>query len=201
MTDLRQQTIDVYQNTAESISTRFRGIGGRTKYVERAFELAGNPSDARVFEIGCGDGRDAKVIVDKCAWYLGMDASSEMIKLARQYVPNAIFEVGDAVDFEYPDNVHIVFAFASLLHLNPEELGVVFGKIYTALSINGIVYISTKWASSYETVLQDDQYGKRLFHLYNADIIAKLAGDRFDVVFSERVSLRSEWLEIALQKR
>ncbi len=53
-----QQNIKVYNQSAQAMSEYFSGIGSRTEDIERGIALAGNPSEPRIVEIGCGDGRD-----------------------------------------------------------------------------------------------------------------------------------------------
>src|SRR5580765_3199784 len=115
--DLRQITVNTYNQSAEKFVEYFAGIGSREEDINRAFELAGHPQNPSVLELGCGDGRDAKVILERTNRYRGTDISEAFISLARQNVPNGRFEVADMVDDTYSEELDIVFAFASLLHL------------------------------------------------------------------------------------
>lgn len=201
MTDLRKQTIDTYNTSAKELAEYFRGIGPREKYIEKAFQAAGNPLNARVVEIGCGDGRDAKVIAERAGWYEGSDVSSELIKLAKDYVPDASFVVADAVTYVFPEKINVIFAFASILHLDRKELATVLRNAYVALVPGGIFYISSKWAEAYKKDVKRDQYGARLFHFYNADIVEKLAEPSYMMVETWReVHGHTEWFELILQK-
>lgn len=201
MADLRQETIDTYNKSAKELAEYFRGIGPRVKYIDFAFELAGNPDNANVIEIGCGDGRDAKEIIKKTHSYIGFDISEELIKLAKKHVPTAEFVVADAVTFEYPEDLDIVFTFASLLHLNKEEVKMVFTKVNKALKPGGIFYISLKWSPRYRKTVKEDEHGKRLFYLYNAKIIKSLAGAGYKLEDTWReVRGHTDWFEIALRK-
>lgn len=200
MDNLRQQTIDTYNDSAKELAEYFRGIGPRVKYIDMAFELAGNPQSARCVEIGCGDGRDAKEIVKRAGWYLGFDISRELIKLAKAHVPEGEFEVADAATFEFPANLDIVFAFASVLHLNSNEVKNVLARVHASLKPGGVFYISLKYRPNYVQEVKEDQYGKRLFYFYNADIIAELAGKDYEVAKTWReVHGHTDWFEIALK--
>lgn len=202
MTNLRQQTIDTYNKSARELAEYFRGIGPRVEHIDAAFELAGSPQSARFVEIGCGDGRDAREIVKRGGWYLGFDISEELIKIAKTYVPEGQFEVADAATFEFPKNLDVVFAFASLLHLNRDEVKDVLARAYGALKPGGVFFISLKYRPQYMQEVKEDQYGTRLFYFYNADIIAELAGDGYEVAKTWReIHGHTEWFEIALKKR
>jgi SAM-dependent methyltransferase len=202
MVNLRQATIDTYNQSAEALADYFRGKGPRVKYIDIALELAGNPKDAKVVEIGCGDGRDAKYIVSKVKYYVGFDISKELIRLAKEHVPGAKFEVADANNFDYPNNLNVVFAFASILHLDSEELKETLKKVSDALKTGGVFYISSKHAIQYKEQVKEDKFGTRLFYFYNPEIISELAGDKFIVkkYWYETIG-HTKWFEVALQKK
>jgi SAM-dependent methyltransferase len=202
MSELRQKTIDTYNRSARELAEYFRGIGPRAKYVDLALEFAGNPDNPRIVEIGCGDGRDSSYITQKAGWYMGFDVSEEFIKLARNDFPNTHFEVADAVHFEYPDNLDVVFAFASILHLSPTEVKSTLEKVATALRPGGVFYISSKHADAYREEIKNDKFGTRLFHLYNPENIAELAGDDYEILEHwQEIIGKTTWFEMALQKR
>jgi SAM-dependent methyltransferase len=199
--DLKQQTTDTYNNSAIELAKYFRGIGSRAKDIDKAFELAHNPKNAKVLEIGCGDGRDAKEIVKRTSDYAGFDISKELVKLAKNLVPNARFEIADAASFNYPPNLNIVFAFASLLHLDKQELKSVLDKVHQALKIGGIFYISLKKAPQYERKIKEDKYGTRLFYFYNIDIMKALSAGKYEVTHTQEETREdTDWFEIALKK-
>lgn len=198
---LRQRTIDTYNESAAELAEYFKGIGPRVKDIDRAFELAGNPEDARVVEIGCGDGRDAEDIFERAGWYQGFDVSEGMIDIAKKHVPGASFEVADALDYDYPENLDIVFAFASLLHLDRQEVSEVLKKVHNALRPGGIFYVSLKERPEYTEEIKDDQYGSRLFFFYNAALISDLAEGNYEVADTSGKKIGStQWFEIALRK-
>lgn len=199
MTDKR--TIDTYNKSAKQLAEYFRGIGPRKKYIDYAFEKAGNPEAARVVEIGCGDGRDAKAITERAGWYLGIDPSKELIKMAKAHVPNAKFVVGDAATYKYPSNIDIVFSFASILHLDKGELRATLSKISDALKPGGVLYISSKFRESFESGIKKDKYGERLFYFYNPDLVKELAGDKYELIDTWKETVgHTEWFEIALRR-
>lgn len=204
MKTLREQTVDTYNNSAEELATYFKGIGSRTKDIDIAIELCPTQANPNVLEIGCGDGRDAEEIVKRTTSYVGFDISSALIKLAQAKVPRAHFEVADATTFNYPSDLDIVFAFASLLHLDKEEVGIVMKKVEQALKPGGIFYISLKLAPKYEHRVKQDQFGTRLFYFYNPKLITELAGSGFESVQSSTGFVtvgNTEWFEIALRKK
>jgi len=99
----KQQTIDTYNTTAGLMAEKFTGIGARVNDILQAFSYI-KKSSQKVVEIGCGNGRDAREILKYTSDYIGMDVSSEMIRLAQEYFPEATskFVVADVEDFDFP---------------------------------------------------------------------------------------------------
>lgn len=102
--DKKQQTIDTYNATAGLMAKKFTGIGARVDDILQAFSYV-KKSSPKVVEIGCGNGRDAREILNHTSDYIGMDVSSEMIRLTQEYLPEATnkFVVADVEDFDFPE--------------------------------------------------------------------------------------------------
>jgi hypothetical protein len=66
MTD--RTTIATYDNSAQELAAYFAGIGSRLDIIQEALQLAGKPHEAKVVEVGCGDGRDAEDIIPLVQW-------------------------------------------------------------------------------------------------------------------------------------
>ena len=197
-------TLESYDRSAQQLAEYFSGIGPRVDDINRAIELWGRNDNPNVIELGCGDGRDAEVIATKASGYLGIDYSKELVRLAEdRNIKCARFLVSDLTNFEYtglqkPD---IIFAFASLLHLSLEQNSDLLTKSYSALSDGGVVYISLKYAETYHTHTQIDQYGERLFYYYHPDEITKVAGSCFEEVYRDFQQIGStKWFTLALRR-
>jgi SAM-dependent methyltransferase len=201
VTDWRQVTVDTYNKSAKQLAEYFRGIGPRTEDIRLAIKLAGSPPNPHILEIGCGDGRDAKEIVELTRNYTGFDISEELIKIAKQHIPYGNFEVADAISYPYPANdLDVVFAFASLLHLNKDE---VLEKVHEALRDGGIFFISLKLSPEYKEEVKKDQYGTRMFYFYNPKIIKELASNKYEVANQGGGFItvgNTQWFELALKK-
>lgn len=202
--NIKQTTIDTYNNSAKELAEYFRGIGSRTKDVELAIKLSGSSSPA-VLEIGCGDGRDAKEIIKRAGSYVGFDISKGLINIAKEFLPDAKFILSDALDFDYGrEEYDIVFAFASLLHLSIDEVQEVFLKVHEGLKSNGVFSISLKLAKVYEEKIKKDKFGTRIFYYYNPEVIRKIAGQKFEVINvggGFKTVGNTEWFEMVLRKR
>jgi len=202
MTD--NETLDTYNNSAEKFADYFKGIGTRVLDIERALELAGKTDgSAVVLELGCGDGRDATSIVERVHSYTGMDYSGELIRLAKDKLPEADFRVADIQDFEFPEDFYdVVFAFASLLHVDRAGNERIFQRVARSLKPGGIFYVSLKKADEYEERVQVDEFGTRTFYYYNPTLVDEMSSDYFDVAnVTEQTIGHTMWFETALRKK
>lgn len=81
---------------------------GHTDFIRRsspgllAILAQGGLEEGFVVNLGCGSGVWAQKLVDKGFEVRGQDISPSMVKLARQRVPEARFDVSSFVDFEIP---------------------------------------------------------------------------------------------------
>lgn len=202
MPNWQQKTVDTYNKSAVELAAYFKGIGPRVKDIGKALELAGGTQNPNVLEIGCGDGRDAKEIVKYTKNYLGFDISSELIKIAQGHAPGVKFEVADAVSYKYPKDLDVVFAFASLLHLDKFEVAQILKLVHVSLKPGGIFYISLKYMPKYVRKVKKDKYGERLFYFYNSSEIQNMASKHYETVLENRQKIGdTDWFTIALRNK
>lgn len=195
------KTIETYDKSADALAEYFKGVGPRTDDIELALKLAEATKPARVVEIGCGDGRDAAEIMKRVGWYEGFDPSTGLLKIARQSLPQASFVQADALTYSYPNDLDVIYAFASLLHINKTDLEVVFKKAAKVLRKGGIFYISLKERDVYTEEVKKDEYGERMFYYYNPVVMKELAGDEFSTVHEAHRKIgKTDWFTIALKK-
>jgi SAM-dependent methyltransferase len=198
----QEQNIKAYNNSAMELSKYFSGIGSRVADIERGLKLAGKQVNAKAVELGCGDGRDALEIIKRVSQYVGIDPSEGLLNIAKDKNPNGIFILADAIGYEYPKKLDVIFAFASLLHLNQDDIYDVFEKANDALRLGGIFYISLKERSEYAEEIKKDQFGERMFYYYNPDLIMHLAGSLFESVYEDHQKIgHTDWFTIALKKK
>lgn len=196
-----QKTISTYNSSAELVSEHFKGVGSRVSDIEKALELAACNRDAAVIEIGCGDGRDAEEIVRRVGAYAGFDPSEGLLEIARRRLPATAFSRSDALGFNYPKNIDVVFAFASLLHSPVEDVQKAFIKVHDSLRPGGVFMISLKEREEYESELVKDLFGERLFYYYNEALLSKIAGDGFSKVYEAHHKIgKTDWLKIAFER-
>lgn len=193
---------DVYNKQAEKIAEYFAGYGARIDDIKRSLELAGKKVGAKVIELGCGDGRDAVEIVKLVDWYEGIDPSIELLKIAKNKVPNTSFVLSDAIKYDYPKDLDVIFAFASLLHIDINDLKKVFKKAEDSLKVGGVFSILLKERPVYTEEIKKDDFGERMFYYYNLDIIKEVAGDSFEVVYDDKtIKGHTNWFSVILKRK
>jgi len=194
------ETIESYNKGASALSKKFNEIGPRIKDIEDGLSYV-NKENPKVLELGCGDGRDAKIILKHTNNYLGIDVSKEMIRLAEEHAPEGNFKVADIEEFNFPGNVDIMFAFASLLHFNKESFREILDKAHSSLNTDGIFYISVKY-DIYQEKIEIEEFGPRVFYYYTEEDIVELAKDKYQVIKTNTQVLRgTKWLVVVLKNK
>jgi SAM-dependent methyltransferase len=198
--DKKKDTINTYNQSAAAMVKKFDDMEGYLPDIKRVFSYVEQKENPKVVEIGSGSGRDARDLLKFTNDYLGFDISPEMVKHAKELVPNGNFVVADAEEFDFPKNVDAVFAFASLLHSDKESLAKILDKVHESLKEKGAFFISLKHGE-YKEDTRTDKFGTRTYYYYKPEIIKELAGDKFKSVFEEKRDFRNqEWFNIILQK-
>ena len=197
----KEETVRVYNRHASKMAKKFNKIGPRSKDIKIAFSFT-KKENPKVLEIGCGNGRDASEIIKFTNDYTGVDISKSMITLACKFLPKVRFEVADMENFNFPKNLDIIFAFASMLHLSKKSFGNVLKKAHQSFNNAGVFYISLK-QDRYHKEIKKDKFGKRLFYFYEENDLRKLSLDNnFDIVFVNKQNiLNVEWIDVVLQKK
>ena len=102
------------------------------------------PSHAKILDFGCGSGRDTKYFLDKGLNVEAIDGSREFCRLASAYtgisVKQLYFQELASVN-EYDG----IWACASILHLQWDDLISVLHKMAVALKNTGVIYTSFKY--------------------------------------------------------
>lgn len=115
--------------------------------------------DARILEMGCGDGRDAARIIARGFTLDTSDGSPEMARLASEKlerkVPVMRFDELEAVE-EYD----AVWTHASLLHAQRKELPGILERIYRALKPGGLHFANFKGDSQGDEEGHRDEFGR-----------------------------------------
>ena len=93
-----------------------------TPIVLDAIRRSGLSKEARILEIGCGEGRDARAILDEGYNLLASDISPEAISYCRNKFPKYAdrFQVLDCLNCDYEGRFDMIYAVA-VLHMLVED--------------------------------------------------------------------------------
>lgn len=80
------------------------------EYGEAVIELITAEKGSRVIDLGCGNGALSRVLKDRGFDVLGIDASEEMIGLAKEKYGDIEFRTGDALSFSIEQKADVIFS-------------------------------------------------------------------------------------------
>ena len=134
-------TIDYYNKNAKKYSSSTIGVDFSSTQ-ERFLDYL--PQHAKILDFGCGAGRDTKAFLEKGFDVDAVDGSREFCRLASAYtgisVKQLYFQELASVN-EYDG----IWACASILHLQWDDLISVLHKMAVALKNTGVIYTSFKY--------------------------------------------------------
>ena len=94
------------------------------QFIEPILDAVGIYAGMKVLDVACGPGYVSNAIQSRLAIPTGVDFSSSMIQLAREFYPGIEFVEGDAQALSFPDNkFDAVIMNFGMLHLAKPELG------------------------------------------------------------------------------
>ncbi|GIU15788.1 MULTISPECIES: bifunctional 2-polyprenyl-6-hydroxyphenol methylase/3-demethylubiquinol 3-O-methyltransferase UbiG [unclassified Shewanella] len=125
--------LDYYLQTSNSSDMKF------TYDIVREFV----PNGSKILDAGCGVGRDTKYFIQHGFKVVSFDASKNMVEMCNEY-PFACCEHLSFEIIKYPPVFDLVWACASLLHLNETEFQSALTKLHRSLKPSGILYFSLK---------------------------------------------------------
>lgn len=163
----------------------------------------------KILDLGCGPGHHSKFFHDNGFKVIGVDFSSEMIKIAMREVRDVTFKVMDICELNFQaDSFNGIWASASLLHIPKDKIFEVFKNLHTILNEGGVFYLSLKKGIG-EHIIEDTRYGgiSKYYSFYTTDeIVDYLQRAGFKISTIEEMEMRSfydtnSWLHIFATKK
>ncbi|MCR5691462.1 MAG: class I SAM-dependent methyltransferase [Eubacterium sp.] len=102
------------------------------------------PAGGRILDLGCGSGRDSKAFIDRGFQVIAVDGSEALCQMAEAYIGQKVI-CSRFQDLQVEESLDGIWACASLLHLNRQEVVEVLNKLTKNLKKGGIVYASFKY--------------------------------------------------------
>ena len=152
-----QETIRFYDDNAQAfwIGTRHHDVSQNREALVRHIQ---KQSPLRILDFGCGPGRDLKHFLDAGHHVIGLDASAQFCRLAREWSGCEVWQQ-DFLALDLPAN-HFdgVFANASLFHVPSRDIDGVLASLYRALQPEGVLLSSNPRGQNQES-WQVDRFG------------------------------------------
>lgn len=185
-----RRTINSYDEMAEEYCSKTMEDGDRElqeKMLDRT--VSSLKDDARIIDLGCGDGRDTSYLKRKGFDVVGMDLSRPMVDLARKKYHDSTFIQMDMRDTIFPDNTfHCAWANASIINLPKSELSTFEAEVHRIITDDSIFAFSFKKGEGEGMengdVLKEKPYPRYFSYFTLEEMKEEL--NLFDIVDSER---------------
>ncbi len=107
------------------------------QYGNSVIELIDADKGSSILDLGCGNGALTKALQDKGYLVTGMDASKELLDIAKEKYPDIDFMQGDAADFTLPKLADVVFSNAVFHWIGKDKQQNMLKCVYNVLNKNG----------------------------------------------------------------
>lgn len=107
-------------------------------YGEAVLDLLDAAPEARVVDLGCGNGALTRQLADRGYRVLGVDASPEQLALARQAYPDLTFQEGNALDFALEEPADAIFSNAVLHWIDADKQQAMLDHIASQIRPGGL---------------------------------------------------------------
>lgn len=107
------------------------------RYGNDLTELIDKKEQTTVLDLGCGNGALTQKLADEGMLVLGMDASADLLQVAREKHPGLFFLEGDATNFTLPEPVDVVFSNAVFHWIERNKQPDLLQCVYRSLNPNG----------------------------------------------------------------
>ncbi len=107
------------------------------QYGNDLIELIDKRGATTVLDLGCGNGALTKKLAEEGMVALGMDASADLLQVARANYPGLSFIEGDATGFHLSESVDAVFSNAVFHWIERKKQTDLLRCVYQALNPNG----------------------------------------------------------------
>lgn len=140
------------------------GDGSRRDILDPALEpILGNVAGLTILDVGCGEGRYARLLATKGATVTGLDPVDDFINLARSRHPQGKYVVGTAEQMPFTErSFDIVLSYLSIVDIPDHRRAI--GEMTRVLSSTGRIVLVTisNMASTSDTWVRDTA-GRKLY--------------------------------------
>ena len=132
-------------------------------------------SGKKVLEIGCGIGRWVEALHDKCASYLGLDFSEDLLEIAEKTYDydNCKFQLMSATDIKVDELVieppfDVIIFSGFLMYINDDDINIIMDEVNQIGAEDKIIFAMEPTSSMENRLTLKDFYPDGLESDYNA---------------------------------
>lgn len=156
-------------------------------YIDKFLEKL--PSGAKILDVGSGPGQFAKHMTAKGFEVVGIDFSDEMVKIAKEKVPEVNFQQMDMRHLDFPDNSFDgLFAAYSLIHIPSEEVVSTLKGFHRILKAGGYLEIGVQQGEADQII--DEPFmptEKMFFNFFTPERLAEYLNEADFTVISQEI--------------
>lgn len=140
MTMIRNETVAYYDNPDNDYAAKT--VGADMSHIYPRF-LKYLPKNSSLLDVGCGSGRDSLYFLKNGYAVTSIDSSLKMCEYAEQLLQQPVLHQ-NFEDIDYHECFNGIWACASLLHVQEQNMCNVIRKLFAALVDGGVLYASWK---------------------------------------------------------
>ncbi len=168
-------TIETYNNIVNEYISYFKtkDLKGKVQFQkEMDFICSKLNSNAKILDVGTAIGDYPKYLTENCEGdfnVVGIDASKNMIEVARENAPKAQFKVMDIRNLEFLENsFDAIICFATLIHVNDTECIKILDRFDEILKNEGLIAINVmEWLDDKKEIFEDEPFNPKYKTYFN----------------------------------
>lgn len=195
--DKTEYTLNYYNEQAEkfvqgTVDVEFSHL--QNQFIEML------PEGGTILDLGCGSGRDSKAYKTAGFKVIAVDGSEALCKIASEYIGQEVI-CCKFQDLEIKEELNGVWACATLLHLEKDDVIKTMQKLSASLVPGGIFYASFKYGDfsgnrngRYFTDMTEDSFAEILKQVESLSIVKQM------ITEDARPDRSEKWLNVFLKK-
>ena len=140
---MKDNTLNYYNNNSKEYFEKTKSAATTALYKEF---LENIPAGGSIVDLGCGSGRDSLYFMNNGYNVTPIDGSSELAKEASQLLNHNVI-VSRFEELKLEGKYDGIWACASLLHVNREDIVSVLKKLVNNLKDGAVFYLSFKYTN------------------------------------------------------
>ena len=193
-------TLDFYNNNSkEYIETT---LSADMSHLYNDF-LNNIPKGGHILDLGCGSGRDSVEFIKRGYKITAVDGSKELANAASKIIGQQVI-CSKFEDLKLTETFHGIWASASLLHVNKNDIVDVIKNLSSNLKPNGVFYMSFKYGEN-EYIDEKDRYFNCYTEKTFKEMLSQVPNLKIKTIYKSGDTLGGRnnlvWLNIILEIR